>query len=65
MDVVQSYGPAKKLCKALKSAGLLCKDTRKQTVRFAPPLTTEESDLDWAIGRIRDTLLIEARAIKS
>lgn len=63
MDVVPSYGPAKKLCKALKSAGLLCKDTRKQTVRFAPPLTTEASDLDWAIERIKEIIAKEEKAL--
>jgi ornithine--oxo-acid transaminase len=31
---------------------VLCKDTHEQTIRFAPPLTATESELDWALERI-------------
>lgn len=52
VDVDPSYAPAKKICAKLKEQGLLCKDTRQQTIRFAPPLTIEKSDLDWALEQI-------------
>lgn len=52
-DVDPSYGPAKKVCSKLKDHGLLCKDTRVQTIRFAPPLVIEQSDIDRALEGIR------------
>jgi ornithine--oxo-acid transaminase len=44
--------PARKYCEALKSEGLLCKETHENVIRFAPPLVIEQNDLDWAIERI-------------
>jgi ornithine--oxo-acid transaminase len=61
LDIDPLYGPAKKLCKALKAAGLLCKDTRKQTVRLAPPLIIEQQDLEWAIAKIAEVLDSETK----
>ncbi|MBX7143379.1 MAG: ornithine--oxo-acid transaminase [Oligoflexia bacterium] len=59
MDIDPAYGPAKKLCKALKKHGILAKDTRKQTVRFAPPLIIEKADLDLGLEKIEATLKAE------
>ncbi|MCP4592044.1 MAG: ornithine--oxo-acid transaminase [bacterium] len=47
-----SAGPAKAFAKQLKEEGILCKDTVEQVLRFAPPLTIEQKDLDWAFERI-------------
>ncbi|MBN8548730.1 MAG: ornithine--oxo-acid transaminase [Deltaproteobacteria bacterium] len=52
-DVDPAYGPAKKVCARLKEHGLLCKDTRVQTIRFAPPLVIEQKDLDLALVAIK------------
>lgn len=52
-DVDPAYGPAKKVCYKLKEHGLLCKDTRVQTIRFAPPLVIEQKDIEWALQGIR------------
>lgn len=38
IDVHESLGTAKALCNGLLRAGVLAKDTRTQTIRFAPPL---------------------------
>ena len=35
-------GPAKKYCEKLLHKGILCKDTKIQTMRVAPPLVVEE-----------------------
>lgn len=59
MDIDPAYGPAKKFCKALKKHGILAKDTRKQTVRFAPPLIIERADLEWSLSQIQETLKAE------
>ncbi len=56
MDIDPDFGPAKKVCGLLKEQGLLCKDTRKQTIRFAPPLTIEKQELVWALERIEGVL---------
>jgi ornithine--oxo-acid transaminase len=47
---------AKKFCKALKTRGLLAKDTHAVTVRFAPPLVITQEQIEEAFGIIRATL---------
>ncbi|HUC91061.1 MAG TPA: ornithine--oxo-acid transaminase [Paenibacillus sp.] len=45
-------GPARPYCERLKELGLLCKETHETTIRFAPPLTIAQAELDWAVERI-------------
>ena len=45
---------ARKYCEALAERGLLCKETRKNVIRFAPPLVIEKAELDWAIAQFRE-----------
>ena len=45
-------GPARPYCERLKELGLLCKETHETTIRFAPPLTIAQEELDWAVERI-------------
>ncbi len=52
VDIDPAFGSAKNFCKKLMHEGILSKDTRSQTIRFAPPITIEESDLDWAIEKV-------------
>jgi ornithine--oxo-acid transaminase len=40
----------------LLRAGILTKDTHRNTVRFAPPFIIEESEIDWAIDRVAEVL---------
>jgi ornithine--oxo-acid transaminase len=44
------------LCLALKENGLLAKPTHGDIIRFAPPLTITESQLQECIGIIKDTI---------
>jgi ornithine--oxo-acid transaminase len=37
-------------------AGVLTKDTHRNTIRFAPPLIVNESQIDWAVGRFTKVL---------
>jgi ornithine--oxo-acid transaminase len=53
---VELTEPARKYCEALKEEGLLCKETHNTVIRFAPPLIISESELDWAIERIKKVL---------
>ncbi len=52
LDIDPAAGTAKDFCKRIKMAGVLCKDTRMQTIRLAPPLTISRQDLDLALDRI-------------
>jgi len=53
---VELTGKARPYCEALKSQGLLCKETHENTIRFAPPLVITREELDWALDRIRSVL---------
>ena len=57
-DVASAAAVATQLLKA----GVLTKDTHRNTIRFAPPLIIEESQIDWAIERVADVLDEVARA---
>ena len=41
-------GGARRVSEAFRSAGLLCKETHENTLRFAPPLVIEREQVDWA-----------------
>ena len=43
---------ARPYCEALMDAGLLCKETHENVIRFAPPLVITKKDLDWAFRKI-------------
>jgi ornithine--oxo-acid transaminase len=53
---VELVEPARKYCEALKTTGLLCKETHDTVIRFAPPLVIKKEELDWAIERIKNVL---------
>ena len=56
IDIKKDFGKAKKVCEALLTKGVLCKDTREQTIRLTPPLTTSIADLDWAMDQVIEVL---------
>jgi ornithine--oxo-acid transaminase len=45
--------PARPYCEALKSEGVLCKETHEFVIRVAPPLVITREEIDWAFERIR------------
>jgi ornithine--oxo-acid transaminase len=51
-------GGARRFCEALKEQGVLAKDTHGNIIRLAPPLVVEKKDLDWALERIREVLML-------
>ncbi|MEO2202536.1 ornithine--oxo-acid transaminase [Paenibacillus pabuli] len=53
---VELHMPARSYCERLMIAGLLCKETHETTIRFAPPLTITEDEIDWAVERIEQVL---------
>ena len=52
MELYESEVNAKDLCLMLLNEGLLCKETHKTVIRFAPPLMISKNDIDWAIEKI-------------
>jgi len=56
VELKTEAGGARRFCEALKSKGILAKETHEKVIRFAPPLIITKKDIDWAIPRIRETL---------
>ena len=52
MELNDSHINAKDLCLMLLDEGILCKETHKSVIRFAPPLMISKTELDWAIKKI-------------
>ncbi|SKA94027.1 ornithine--oxo-acid transaminase [Paucidesulfovibrio gracilis DSM 16080] len=56
VELDPSAGGARPYCERLKEAGLLCKETHENTIRFAPPLVITAEQVDWALERISSVL---------
>ncbi|MDD8025012.1 MAG: ornithine--oxo-acid transaminase [Acidobacteriota bacterium] len=54
VELYPEAGGARRYCETLAAAGLLCKETHDNVIRFAPPLIIGTKDLDWAFGRIAE-----------
>ena len=57
VELKKSSGGARKFCEALMEKGILCKETHKHVIRFAPPLIITKKDIDWALDRIESVLM--------
>ena len=47
---------ARPYCEALAEVGVLAKETHDNVIRFAPPLTMTEEEMEWALDRIEAVL---------
>jgi ornithine--oxo-acid transaminase len=56
MELHEEAGGARRFCEALMTRGLLCKETHKHVIRFAPPLIIQKEDIDHAVERVEDVL---------
>ena len=56
MELHPEAGGARRFCEALMQRGLLCKETHKHVIRFAPPLVIQKGDIDWALEHIEAVL---------
>ncbi len=54
IDIVGRTG--RDVCEGLMRRGVLAKDTHGSTIRLAPPLVIERSDLEWAVEQLREEL---------
>ncbi len=46
------------VCEGLLRRGILAKDAHEQTIRLAPPLVIEATDLEWAVGQLAEELAV-------
>jgi len=56
VELHSNAGGARRFCEALQTKGLLCKETHKHVIRFAPPLIIKQEEIDWAFEKIADVL---------
>ncbi len=49
---IELHSAARPYCEALKSEGILCKETHDRVIRIAPPLVITREEIDWAFERI-------------
>ncbi|MBU6235318.1 MAG: ornithine--oxo-acid transaminase [Alphaproteobacteria bacterium] len=56
MEIHHEKATARQVCDKLLEKGLLSKDTHGTVVRFAPPLTIEKENLDWAVDTVAEAL---------
>lgn len=50
---------ARRFCEALKGLGLLAKETHVNIIRLAPPLVITKKEIDWALERIEQALMMD------
>ncbi len=53
---LSTKGGGRQFCEKMLEAGILCKETRDNVVRFAPPLTITKGEIDMALEKIRYVL---------
>jgi ornithine--oxo-acid transaminase len=51
-------GGARRFCEALLARSVLAKETHTHVIRFAPPLIISREEIDWALDRIQDVLMM-------
>jgi ornithine--oxo-acid transaminase len=50
---------ARRFCEALMARGILCKETHEDVIRFAPPLIIKKEQIDWALPKIEEVLMMK------
>lgn len=56
IEIEPRSGTASDFARRLIELGVLCKDTHRQVLRLAPPLTIGEADLDWLLDALAQAL---------
>jgi ornithine--oxo-acid transaminase len=60
IDLTPDAATARVVCERLMTRGILAKDTHERTIRLAPPLVVEQTELEWALERLVDVLTTAA-----
>lgn len=56
VEVDEKFGSAHEVAEKIIEEGVLTKDTRRDTLRFAPPLIITREEIEWALERIKKVL---------
>jgi len=56
VEIDRDMASAGAVVRRLLQAGVLTKDTHRNTIRFAPPLVIDERQIDWAVDRLSEVL---------
>ncbi|WP_084361437.1 ornithine--oxo-acid transaminase [Herbiconiux solani] len=56
IDIDPELASGREVCELLMARGVLAKDTHGSTIRLAPPIVVEQSDLDWAVEQLEAVL---------
>ncbi len=59
VELYDSANGARRFCEALMDKGILAKETHDNVIRFAPPLVITKEEIDWAMERIKEVLLMD------
>jgi ornithine--oxo-acid transaminase len=59
VELKDEAGGARRFCEALKTKGILAKETHERVIRFAPPLIITKEVIDWSLPIIRDVLTMD------
>jgi ornithine--oxo-acid transaminase len=59
VELKSEAGGARRFCEALMKRGILCKETHENVIRFAPPLVIKKEEIDWALVRIKEVLMMD------
>ncbi len=59
VELKDSANGARRFCEALMGKGILAKETHDNVIRFAPPLVITKDEIDWAMERISEVLLMD------
>lgn len=59
VELHKEAGGARRFCEALMDKGILAKETHENVIRFAPPLVITKEEIDWAMERISEVLLMD------
>ena len=51
-----AHRDGRRVCEGLLRRGVLAKEAHDRTIRLAPPLVIEPSDLEWAMGQLAEEL---------
>jgi ornithine--oxo-acid transaminase len=56
VELKPEAGGARRFCEALRTRGILCKETHHNVIRFAPPLVIKRHEINWAVEQITPVL---------
>ncbi len=59
VELLPEAGGARRFCEVMQQKGILAKETHENVIRFAPPLVIDKETIDWALPKIRETLIMQ------